>query len=108
MLLPKRLRGVYLGYSENNSAHLIGTISSAGRFSTYETRDVSFCEDVLVHDVRALDVRPKPDPPQDEFLDSTAVVREKGEAVGVGKPTVGAVPEYIPRGFVEDQWIAPE
>ena len=50
-LLPRRVKGIYLGFSEANSAWLVGTINSEGRFQVYETVDAVFLESVLVRDI---------------------------------------------------------
>ena len=110
VLLPKRLRGIHLGFSTKNSAWLIGTVNSEGRFSTYETRDVSFCEDILVRDVRALDVQSSPDPPlMQTLLDKLlGVEAEKRKSAGTEKSVVGEVPDDQLQGLQAVQWEVPE
>ena len=112
VLLPKRLRGIHLGFSKNNSAYLIGTVNSDGKFSTYESRDVTFCEDILVHDVRALamhkDVGPEP-PLLDLLLERCQPLSaEKSEVAGVEKSAVGTVADDQLRGLERTQWEVPE
>ena len=58
-LQPKRKRGAHLGFSDKNSAWLIGT-AEGGKFSVYETRSATFIEDILVKNVQELD---SPEPP---------------------------------------------
>ena len=53
-LLPRRVRGVHLGFSEKNSSWIIGSINAAGNFSVYETVDVVFVESILVRDLEKL------------------------------------------------------
>ncbi|MBQ28094.1 MAG: hypothetical protein CMH81_08185 [Nitrospiraceae bacterium] len=113
VLIPKRLRGIHLGFSNKNSAWIIGTINYGGYFTVYESRDVSFCEDILVNDVRALDVISNPDPPfVKSLLDKLNVVAEKGKSVGAETSVVGEmreiVPENQPQGSVLSQWEVPE
>ena len=47
-LRPRRARGIHLGFSEKNSAWIIGSINKAGKFAIYEAIDVVFVESILV------------------------------------------------------------
>jgi len=51
VLMPRRVKGIHLGFSEKNSAWLVGTINSEGRFQVYETVDAVFLESILVRDI---------------------------------------------------------
>ena len=106
VLLPKRLKGVHLGFSDANSAWIIGSITPEGRFSVYETRSASFCEDILVRDVRALDPISNPDPPLvQRVLNKLAAVSDGPASAGTGlQPVVGEIPEYQTQGLIEFQW----
>ena len=59
-LEPKWSKAVFLGYSPNNSAWLVGTYAVDGRkadgvrWAEYETRDVKFVESVLIADLNRL------------------------------------------------------
>ena len=111
VLLPKRLRGIHLGFSPNNSAYLIGTINAEGKFSTYESRDVTFCEDILVHDVRALSTHPERSSPPllDILLDSIRpLTPEKVKDVGTDNSVAGSVPDVQVQGLERTQWEVPE
>ena len=115
VLLPKRLRGIHLGFSRNNSSYLIGTVNMEGRFSTYESRDVSFCEDILVSDVRALNTHKENSVPPllDILLDrlkpfSSDVSQAVGSAKAqVSSPDVGAVVDQTV-GLERTQWEVTE
>ena len=109
VLLPTRKRGIMLGFSPNNSAWLIGSVNEAGVFATYETRDVSFCEDILVSDVRALSIRWEPD--LSSFLDPTKslnVETSKSTTVGTGiDPVAGECADYDSQGRNVSRWEVP-
>ena len=108
VLLPTRMRGIHLGFSVNNSAWLIGSVNDAGHFTTYETRDVSFCEDILVRDVRALSVRWEPDLPSHiESTSKLSVKTETSTTVGAEKSAVGECAQYQLEGCMPTRWIVP-
>ena len=56
VLSPRALRGVNLGWSDENSCWLIGCFPDGeeGRFSVYQCANVVFLEEVLVTDVKKL------------------------------------------------------
>lgn len=59
-LAPKARKGVFLGYSKNNSAWLCGTYvederyNGGLRWAEFETRDCKFAENVMVSDIEQL------------------------------------------------------
>jgi hypothetical protein len=100
-LRARRIRGVHLGFSDNNSAWLVGTYDN-GELKVYETRSATFFEDILVQNVQALD---KPvSSLEEQLLARQNVGGMKGTVVGAGIPAVGTDAQYIPQGFEEVQW----
>ena len=108
VLLPTRLRGINLGFSPNNSAWLIGSVNESGHFATYETRDVTFCEDMLVRDIRALSIRWELDLPShfDPSLKPN-VTTGKSTIVETAKAVAGKCAEYQFEGCDSTTWVVP-
>ncbi len=93
-LQPRRRIGVHLGFSKRNSAWLVGTLEG-GSLSVYETRSVTFFEDILVSDLRELD---RPSSSVQEQLSELIVNNGKSPSVGAvdsQSPAVGAVDQYL-------------
>ena len=105
-LQPKRKRGIHLGFSDKNSAWLVGSIHE-GKFSVYETRNAIFCEEILVQNVSELD---SPEPPLlQQLLDLANAAAGEGSTAGVGlQPTAGVGAHDRLQGLKEIQWEADE
>jgi hypothetical protein len=100
-LQPKRKRGIHLGFSAKNSSWLIGTVSK-GKFHVYETRSVTFIEDILVKNVRELE---SPDPPIfQQLLDLVNAGTGEGATAGAGKPVAGAGADDRIQGLEVVKW----
>jgi hypothetical protein len=109
-LLPTRVKGINLGFSEKNSAWLVGTINSKGRFAIYQTIDAVFVESVLVRDLQALCAKSTVDPVVDTSVidpgcrslwGSTSPIAGAGTAVGKSD-LLG------PQGTQQHSGLAPE
>jgi len=105
-LQPRRKRGMHLGFSHKNSAWLIGTYSD-GELHVYETRSVTFCEEILVRNIQELN---KPVPSIfEQLLDHSGVVAGESAAVGtVRNPVAGAGAQDGLQGLDEIKWETPE
>ena len=98
---PVRRKGIHLGFSNKNSAWLIGTYKN-GCLSVYETRAASFVEDVLVRDITKLN---EADPSTfEQLLNRSVVAAESNPAVGISKGIVGEVDEYMQQGLITTEW----
>jgi hypothetical protein len=105
-LQPRRKRGMHLGFSDKNSAWLIGTYEN-GELKVYETRSVTFCEDILVRNIQELN-QPEPSVVE-QLLDRVGVEAGEGATVGVGTgPAAGEGARDWLQGLHEIQWEVPE
>jgi hypothetical protein len=104
-LRPKRKRGIHLGFSDNNSAWLIGTYDNG--FKVYETRSVTFVEDILVKNVQELE---GPEPPVFEQLLELANAKSgDGAVAGTERPSVaGTSANDRVQGLKEIEWEVSE
>ena len=104
-LMPRMLKGIHLGFSDNNSGWIIGTME-AGRLSVYETRSVTFCEEILVRNIEMLK---EPDPSIfEQLLEKASVLTEKQPAAGSEKSVVGDVAEHQAEGLTPIEWDEPD
>ncbi|MAD46585.1 MAG: hypothetical protein CMH98_16415 [Oceanospirillaceae bacterium] len=101
-LLPKRIRGVYLGLSPTNSSWLIGIYRNS-ELAVYETRSAIFLEDVMVNDVEEL---AREDPPvlQQILTRLNALDKKRVSAGEQTKVAAGEYEEYSLKGLEVSQY----
>ena len=103
-LAPKRKKGIHLGFSQQNSGWLVGTYES-GALHVYETRNATFCEDILVRNVQELSTA---DPTVfQQLLERADASAGKTPAAGTEKSVVGDVAEYQLEGLSSVEWDEP-
>jgi hypothetical protein len=106
-LLPRRKKGIHLGFSSRDSAWLIGVYQNAA-LHVCETRSVTFVEDILVKNVQELE---SPDPPIFEQLLKTATaVTGKSAAAGSDSPSDAGASDaqYQLQELKEAEWESSE
>ena len=85
----------------NQFAWIIGT-SVNGKLHVYETRSVTFCEEILVRNVEMLNA---PDPPIfEQLLEKADALAGKTSAAGTEKSVVGDVARYQAEGLSSVEW----
>ena len=100
-LLPKKVKGIYLGLSPHNSGWLIGHFHK-GRLEVYETRNAVFLEDILVNNVEELS---KQDPPMmEQLLVRLNALAGDDPSAGSPKGLAGECGDYRLKGLDVSQW----